>query len=292
MGQPPCPPWPGQRRWRRRTACCPARAGRPRRSSSPRTLLASPPPSGPAGRRCCCRRDEHRLQLGQFSPAHDLDDRLPLPLAGLRHSAAALTSMAGHAGQSAPVPRPWAHEPLPGVPQPPTSPGPPGQAPRGSPPPLPSRQDSGRTGRDARHPPRIWPMARKYTPTGPEASCEYAPGSAASVSLYGGAPDPLGVRTGGREGTRWAAAAPARCAGDTQRSGQGGTCGQPPWTGTRKASPGKRRKIPGTPGSFREQARGTDRTGHPPRAAVAGSPATAGPPGAFPSAPCDAARRT
>ena len=92
-----------------------------------------------------------------FSPAHDLDDRLPLPLAGLRHSAAALTSMAGHAGQSAPVPRPWAHEPLPGVPQPPTSPGPPGQAPRGSPPPLPSRQDSGRSGRDARHPPRIGP---------------------------------------------------------------------------------------------------------------------------------------
>jgi hypothetical protein len=134
-------------------------------------------------------------------------------------------------------------------------------SPRGSPPPLPSRQDSGRTGRDARHPPAYWPMARKYTATGPEASCEYAPGSAASVSLYGGAPDPLCVRTGGREGTRWAAAAPARCAGDTQRSGQGGTCGQPPWTGTRKASPGKRRKIPGTPGSFREQARrnGPDR---------------------------------
>lgn len=109
--------------------------------------------------------------------------------------------------------------------------------------------------------PAYWPMARKYTATGLEASCEYAPGSAASVSLYGRAPEPLCVRTGGREGTRWAAAAPARCAGDTQRSGQGGTCGQPPWTGTRKASPGKRRKIPGTPGSFREQARrnGPDR---------------------------------
>jgi hypothetical protein len=113
-------------------------------------------------------------------------------------------------------------------------------------------------------------MARKYTPTGPEASCEYAPGSAASVSLYGGAPEPLCVPTGGREGTRWAAAAPARCAGDTQRSGQGGTCGQPPWTGTRKASPGNGERSPVRLAPSVSRLGGTDRTGHPPRAAVAG----------------------
>ena len=145
-------PWPGQRRWRRRTACCPARAGRRGVHLRRERCLRARLPAGQQGGDVVAGGMSIACSSASFSPAHDLDDRLPLPLAGLRHSAAALASMAGHAGQSAPVPRPWAHEPLPGVPQPPTSPGPPGQAPRGSPPPLPSRQESGRTGRDARHP--------------------------------------------------------------------------------------------------------------------------------------------
>jgi hypothetical protein len=114
-----------------------------------------------------------------------------------------------------------------------------------------------------------WPVARKYTATGPEASCEYAPGSAASVSLYGRAPDALCVRTGGREGTLGCGGTCPMCR-DTQRSGQGGTCGQPPWTGTRKASPGKRRRSPVRLAPSVSRLGGTDRTGHPPRAVAAG----------------------
>ena len=64
-------------------AAQPERAGRGVHLGHERRLRARIP-AGQQGGDVVARRDEHRLQrpeLGQFLPAHDLDNRLPLPLA-------------------------------------------------------------------------------------------------------------------------------------------------------------------------------------------------------------------